>query len=49
MHSARAAASLAREHGTEMPITEAVCAVLFAGESPTAAVERLLARDPKAE
>jgi glycerol-3-phosphate dehydrogenase (NAD(P)+) len=49
VHSARAAASLAREHGVEMPITEAACAVLFEGEPATRAVERLLARDPRAE
>jgi glycerol-3-phosphate dehydrogenase (NAD(P)+) len=49
VHSARAASALAREHGIEMPITEAVCAVLFEGEPPTRTVERLLARDPRAE
>ena len=49
VHSARAASALAREHGVEMPITEAVCGVLFDGEPPVRAVERLLARDPKAE
>lgn len=49
VHSAGAALALSREHGVEMPITEAVCAVLFDGESPAIAVERLLARGPKAE
>jgi glycerol-3-phosphate dehydrogenase (NAD(P)+) len=49
VHSARAASSLAGEHGVDMPITEAVCGVLFDGQPPTRAVERLLARDPKAE
>ncbi|HXN15965.1 MAG TPA: NAD(P)H-dependent glycerol-3-phosphate dehydrogenase [Usitatibacter sp.] len=49
VHSARAALALAREHGVEMPITEAVCAVLFEGEAPGQAVRRLLARDPGPE
>jgi glycerol-3-phosphate dehydrogenase (NAD(P)+) len=35
--------------GVEMPITHAVCAVLFGGLAPRAAVEQLLARDPKGE
>jgi glycerol-3-phosphate dehydrogenase (NAD(P)+) len=49
VHSARAARSLAVEHRVEMPITQAVCAVLFEGEPPPRAVERLLSRDPRAE
>jgi glycerol-3-phosphate dehydrogenase len=32
-----------------MPITEAVCGVLFEDEPPSRAVERLLSRDPRAE
>jgi glycerol-3-phosphate dehydrogenase (NAD(P)+) len=32
-----------------MPITQAVCAVLFGGVAPREAVEQLLARDPKGE
>jgi glycerol-3-phosphate dehydrogenase len=32
-----------------MPITEAVCEVLFEGESPPVAVRKLLARDPRPE
>lgn len=49
VHSARAARALALDHGVEMPITEAVCAVLFDGEPPHRAVERLLSRDPRPE
>ena len=39
----------ARELGVDMPITQAVCAVLFGGISPREAVEQLLARDPREE
>jgi glycerol-3-phosphate dehydrogenase (NAD(P)+) len=49
VHSARAASDYAKRHDVEMPITEAVCAVLFEGEAPHAVVHRLLARDPRAE
>ena len=47
--SARAAATLAARHGVDMPITAAVCRVLFEGEAPARAVENLLARDPRTE
>jgi len=47
--SARAARALARRHGIDMPITDAVCAVLFEGREPIAAVQELLARDPRPE
>ncbi len=47
--SARAARSLALRHGVEMPITEAVCSVLFEGLPPPVAVERLLARETRPE
>ena len=47
--SARAARAHARAHQVEMPITDAVCAVLFEGRRAPEAVERLLARDPRAE
>ncbi|MBS4098030.1 MAG: NAD(P)-dependent glycerol-3-phosphate dehydrogenase [Sulfuricella sp.] len=40
---------LARQTGVEMPITEAVCRVLFDGMAPGKAVEELLNRKPKAE
>ena len=47
--SARAARHHALGHGVEMPITEAVCAVLFEGRAPREAVQQLLARDPRRE
>jgi glycerol-3-phosphate dehydrogenase (NAD(P)+) len=49
VHSARAALARAQAVGTDMPITAAVNAVLGGQLSPPQAVERLLARDPKAE
>ncbi|MBL0143377.1 MAG: NAD(P)-dependent glycerol-3-phosphate dehydrogenase [Betaproteobacteria bacterium] len=49
VQSAQAALRLSQSHGVEMPIAAAVCAVLFEGEAPASAVERLLSRDPKAE
>jgi glycerol-3-phosphate dehydrogenase (NAD(P)+) len=39
----------ARRLEVEMPIVEAVCAVLQGGQSPRAAVAQLMARDPRAE
>jgi glycerol-3-phosphate dehydrogenase (NAD(P)+) len=47
--SAAAVRDLARKHRVEMPITDAVCAVLFEAEAPGTAVRRLLARDPGPE
>jgi glycerol-3-phosphate dehydrogenase (NAD(P)+) len=47
--SAEAAREHAHRHGVEMPITEAVCAVLFEGRAPREAVQQLLARDPRPE
>lgn len=47
--SARAALNLARKYAVDMPITDAVCAVLFEGATPVETVRRLLSRDPKAE
>lgn len=47
--SARAAARLAQQHRVDMPITAAVCRVLFEGEPPVRAVESLLARDPRTD
>jgi glycerol-3-phosphate dehydrogenase (NAD(P)+) len=47
--SAAAVRDLARERNVEMPITSAVCDVLFASEAPDAAVRRLLSRDPRPE
>jgi glycerol-3-phosphate dehydrogenase (NAD(P)+) len=49
VQSATSARDLARESHVEMPITEAVCSVLFGGSSPSGAVRQLLARDPKPE
>ncbi|WP_345246492.1 NAD(P)H-dependent glycerol-3-phosphate dehydrogenase [Pigmentiphaga soli] len=46
---APAVLALARRHGIDMPITEAVCAVLFDRVPPQEAVSRLLARDPRFE
>ncbi len=49
VQSAAAVRALAGERGVEMPITEAVCGVLFEGRPPAEAVRQLLARDPKRE
>jgi glycerol-3-phosphate dehydrogenase (NAD(P)+) len=49
VRSARAALTHARAFVVEMPITEAVCAVLFEGRPPLDAVRQLLTRDPRRE
>jgi glycerol-3-phosphate dehydrogenase (NAD(P)+) len=49
VRSARAALTHARAHAVEMPITQAVCAVLFEGRPPLDAVRQLLTRDPRRE
>jgi len=49
VHSARAVEALAAEKRIEMPITRAVCAVLFRGTPPRDAVQELLARGPREE
>jgi len=46
---ARAVLQLARRLGVEMPISEAVCAVLFEDRAPRDAVGALLRRDARAE
>lgn len=46
---AQAVLAIARAHDIDMPITEAVCAVLFDGTAPRDAVSALLKRDAKAE
>lgn len=46
---AKAVRQLAAERGIDMPITNAVAAVLFDGDSPRDMVNLLLARDPRAE
>jgi glycerol-3-phosphate dehydrogenase (NAD(P)+) len=47
--SAPATSARAREAGVDMPITEAVCAVLDGRFSPRAALDSLLAREPRRE
>ncbi|MFO1311938.1 MAG: NAD(P)H-dependent glycerol-3-phosphate dehydrogenase [Burkholderiales bacterium] len=47
--AARAVRALAREHGVDMPICEAVDRVLYEGLSPRQAVLELLRREPRAE
>ena len=49
VQTAAAVERRAQESGIDMPITRAVCAVLFGKVSPREAVEQLLARDPKGE
>jgi glycerol-3-phosphate dehydrogenase (NAD(P)+) len=49
VRSAKAVARLARAKGVDMPVTDAVNAVLAERITPAAAVEKLLARDPKEE
>jgi glycerol-3-phosphate dehydrogenase (NAD(P)+) len=46
---ARAVDALAQARSVDMPITRAVCGVLFDGQSPRDAVAMLLQRDAKAE
>jgi glycerol-3-phosphate dehydrogenase (NAD(P)+) len=46
---ARAVLARARRMGIDMPITAAVCAVLFDGIAPITAVSSLLARDARSE
>jgi len=47
--TAAAVRALARHHGVEMPICDAVHAVLYEGLAPRHAVERLLTREPRTE
>lgn len=49
VNTAAAVEKRALQLGIDMPITQAVCAVLFGRVSPRAAVEQLMARDPKGE
>lgn len=46
---AQAVRALAADLGIEMPIANAVAAVLFDGDAPADMVQRLLARDPRME
>jgi glycerol-3-phosphate dehydrogenase (NAD(P)+) len=49
VQSAREVARVAAARGLDMPVTQAVVAVLDGGLSAAQAVEQLLARDAKAE
>ncbi len=49
VYTAAAVEKRAAQLGIDMPITTAVCAVLFGGVAPREAVEQLLARDPRGE
>ena len=49
VQSAACVRDLANKHDVEMPITDAVCGVLFGGDAPRDAVQRLLSRGPRAE
>jgi len=49
VYTAREIAKLAKARGVDMPVTDAVNAVLDEKLAPKAAVEQLLARDPKQE
>ena len=49
VYTARETLALAQQHGVDMPITRAVCAVLFEGAKPRDAVAGLLAREAKSE
>jgi glycerol-3-phosphate dehydrogenase (NAD(P)+) len=49
VRSAPAVLARARAAGIQMPITEAVCAVLAGDATPRQALDLLLARDPKRE
>ena len=49
VYTARETLALAQKHGVDMPITRAVCAVLFEGAKPRDAVASLLAREAKGE
>ncbi len=47
--TAQAALELAQRHGIAMPITKAICQVLFEGKAPRQAVEELMLRKLKVE
>ncbi len=49
VYTARETLALARKLDVDMPITRAVCAVLFEGAQPREAVARLLAREARSE
>ncbi len=47
--TARETLALAQKYGVDMPVTRAVCAVLFEGATPRDAVASLLAREARSE
>jgi glycerol-3-phosphate dehydrogenase (NAD(P)+) len=49
VYTSRETLTLALRHGVDMPITSAVCAILFEGVEPRSAVSALLARDARSE
>lgn len=49
VYTAREVLRLSRELDVEMPITQAVCSILYDGVPPKTAVEALLNREPKTE
>ena len=49
VYSAAEVKRISERRGVEMPLTMAVCSVLFDGKAPAEALHELLARDPKLE
>jgi len=49
VHTTRSVHNLARQHGVDMPITEAVHAILFRDKRPSEMVKRLMTRSAKRE
>jgi glycerol-3-phosphate dehydrogenase (NAD(P)+) len=49
VYTAREVRNLAGHMGVDMPISDAVCRVLHEDLAPAAAVEMLLAREPRQE
>ncbi len=49
VRTTRSARDLALRHGVEMPITEQIYQILFAGKMPEVAVSELMLREPKSE
>ncbi len=49
VYTARETLALAQKYGVDMPVTRAVCAVLFEGAKPRDAVASLLAREARSE
>jgi glycerol-3-phosphate dehydrogenase (NAD(P)+) len=49
VESTREVLAVARKLGVDMPVTQAVCGVLFESLSPQAAADALLSRDPREE